>query len=206
MRKSVYLLLIFFTVAIASCSKKEPVVTINTEFGEITIILFDETPEHKKNFLELAQGGFYNGTTFHRVMDNFMIQGGDPNSKDDDVNNDGRGSPGYTIPAEINDDLTHVEGAVAAARQPDQVNPDKASNGSQFYIIEPESGYHFLDGGYTVFGQVIDGMEVVQEIAIQPKNQRSNRPLNDVKMTMEVKPMSKKKITKLYGYEFSEDE
>jgi cyclophilin family peptidyl-prolyl cis-trans isomerase len=191
---------------VASCAKREPVVTISTDFGEILIVLHDETPQHKKNFLDLAKGGFYDGTTFHRIIDNFMIQGGDPNSKDDDVNNDGRGSPGYTLPAELVDDLTHVQGAIAAARQPDQVNPEKRSNGSQFYIIEPEQGYHFLDGGYTVFGQVISGMEVVEEIALQPKNQRSNRPLTDIKMTMKVKKLSKKRITKLYGYEFPNEE
>lgn len=186
---------------LASCAKREPVVFINTDFGEIVLVLHDQTPEHKKNFLKLAKGGFYDGTTFHRVIDNFMIQGGDPNSKDDNKTNDGRGSPGYKIPAEFDNNLTHIQGAVAAARQPDQVNPEKESNGSQFYIIEPESGYHFLDGEYTVFGQVVSGLEVVQNIAEQPKD-RNNRPLDDIKMTMKVKTMSKKRITKLYGYEF----
>ena len=206
MKKTSVLIVLLSIGLLASCAKREPVVTINTEFGDIVIILFDETPEHKKNFLELVKGGFYDGTTFHRIIDGFMIQGGDPNSKDDDAFNDGRGSPGYTIPAEFNDNLTHIQGAVAAARKPDQVNPDRRSNGSQFYIIEPEYGYHSLDGEYTVFGQVITGMEVVQTIAEQPKNRSNNRPLEDIRMKMTVKSMSKKKIKKLYGYEFATEE
>lgn len=206
MRKVVLFLGLLSIGFVASCAKREPVVTISTEFGEILIVLHEETPEHKKNFIELAKGGFYDGTTFHRIIDEFMIQGGDPNSKDDDAYNDGRGSPGYTIPAEFREKLTHIQGAVAAARSPDRVNPQKNSNGSQFYIIEPEQGYHFLDGDYTVFGQVISGMEVVKEIALQPKNQRSNRPLSDITMTMKVKKLSKKRITKLYGYEFPNEE
>ena len=188
---------------LTSCGDKEEVVTIKTEFGDIVVILFDDTPEHKKNFLELANGKFYDGTTFHRAMDNFMIQGGDPNSKDEDVNNDGRGGPGYTIPAEFIEDHTHQRGALAAARQPDQVNPKRESSGSQFYLVEPEMGAHHLDGEYTVFGQTISGFEVIEEIAIQPKNRR-NRPMTDIKMTMEVKSLSKKKITKEYGYEFEQ--
>lgn len=202
MRKTVLFLGLLTMGVFTSCAKREPLVIVSTDFGEIVILLFNETPQHKKNFLELAKGGFYDGTSFHRVIDNFMIQGGDPNSKDNDKTNDGRGSPGYKVPAEFVDDLTHVQGAVAAARQADRVNPEKESNGSQFYIIEPEQGYHFLDGEYTVFGQVISGIEVVQTIAEQPKDPRTNRPLDDIKMTMVVKTMSKKKISKLYGYEF----
>ena len=186
-----------------SCAEREEVVIINTEFGEIVLLLYNETPLHKKNFLELAKGHFYDSTTFHRVMDRFMIQGGDPNSKDNDPNNDGRGGPGFTVPQEFNKDLTHIRGALAAARQPDSVNPEKASSGSQFYIVENEEGYHSLDGNYTVFGQTISGIDVVEEIAAQPKNP-ANRPLNNIYMTMEVRSMSHKKITKEYGYEFKD--
>ena len=150
MKRTSLLIGLLTFILFSACTKREPVVTISTDFGEIIIVLYDETPEHKKNFIELAKGGFYDGTTFHRIMDNFMIQGGDPNSKDDDAFNDGRGSPGYTIPAEFNDNLTHVQGAVAAARQPDQVNPEKASNGSQFYIVEAVTGAHGLNNDYTV--------------------------------------------------------
>ena len=98
-----------------------------------------------------------------------MIQGGDPNSKDLDPTNDGLGGPGYTIPAEILSNRTHIHGAVGAARQDDSVNPEKASNGSQFYIIENTNGFHFLDGDYTVFGQIIDGLETITNIAGKTK-------------------------------------
>lgn len=179
-------------------SKKDDVVTITTPQGEIKLILFDETPKHKENFLKLAKEGFYDGTTFHRIIENFMIQGGDPNSKNDSPNDDGAGSNGYLIPAEFNPALTHVRGAVAAARTN---NPEKASSGCQFYIVQNEMGTHFLDQNYTVFGQTISGLEVVDAIAKQPKDYR-DRPLTDVKMTVKVEEMKKKKITELYGYQY----
>ena len=134
-------------------------------------------------------------------MDGFMIQGGDPNSKDDDPYNDGMGSPGYTIDAEFNPELTHIKGALAAARQPDAVNPQKASSGSQFYIVEEDEGTHFLDNLYTIYGQTIYGLEVIDAIADQQVDPR-NRPFKDIFMTVSVQPMSRKKITKEYGYEF----
>ncbi len=180
---------------------KDQVVTIHTDFGDVTLLLSDKTPLHKANFFKLAEEGFYNGTTFHRVIDNFMIQGGDPNTKDDDPTNDGLGDPGYTIPAEFVEELTHNKGVIAAAREPDRANPSKASSGSQFYIIENEEGYHSLDGKYTVFGEVIKGIEVVEKIAMQKKDGR-NKPLKDIKMTITVKKMSKKKVQKLYGYTY----
>ncbi len=188
-------------VLLSSCTNRQDVVTIHTDYGDIVVILFDETPEHKQNFLELAKGGYYDGTTFHRVMQGFMIQGGDPNSKDDDPANDGLGGPGFTIPAEFNRKFVHDKGALAAARQPDSINPAKASSGSQFYIVQGENGAHHLDGSYTIFGQTISGLDVVDKIAAQPVDSR-NRPLQDIKMTMGVKKMSKKKITKEYGYVF----
>ena len=200
MKKLLLLVSIISIAFLSSCSKKEDVVTIHTEFGDIIVILYNETPDHKKNFLELAKGGYYDGTTFHRVMDGFMIQGGDPNSKDEDTTNDGMGGPGFTVAAEFNPQLTHIKGALAAARQPDHVNPEKASSGSQFYIVEGENGAHQLDGDYTVFGQTISGLDVVEKIALQPVA-RGNRPLNDIKMTMEVSSMSRKIIAKTYGYE-----
>lgn len=180
---------------------KDEVVIITTKFGDITLILYDQTPQHKANFLKLAKEGFYDSTTFHRVIDRFMIQGGDPNTKDADPTNDGRGSPGYTVPAEFVDELTHVKGVIAAARQTDRVNPTKASSGSQFYIVENEEGYHSLDGKYTVFGEVIKGIEVVEIIAEQKKDRR-DRPVEDIKITMSVKKMSRKKIQKIYAYTY----
>ncbi len=180
---------------------KDQVITIHTNFGNIVLLLSDKTPKHKVNFIKLAKEGFYDGTTFHRIIDRFMIQGGDPNTKDDDTTNDGRGGPGYTVPAEFVQELTHKQGAIAAARAPDRSNPTKASNGSQFYIVENEKGYHSLDGDYTVFGEVIQGIEVVEKIAEQKKNGR-NKSLEDISMTVSVKKMSKKKIQKKYAYRY----
>lgn len=181
--------------------KKETVVTITTEYGEMKLILFDETPEHKKNFIKLAKEGFYNGTTFHRIIDNFMIQGGDPNSKDANPDNDGQGGTDYTVPAEFVAKYKHVRGALAAARMGDQVNPQKKSSGCQFYIVENHNGTPFLDNNYTVYGQVIFGLDVIDKIAEQAKDGR-DRPIKDIKMTVTVEQMKLKKITKLYGYKF----
>ena len=138
------------------------VAVLETVLGNIVIRFHDhDAPKTVVNFRKLVKQGFYDGTCFHRVIPNFMIQGGDPNSKDTDPSNDGVGGPGYTVPAEIK--LKHVRGAVATARQGDAVNPGKASSGSQFFIdVAPQPS---LDqGGYTVFGQVIQGMDVVDKI------------------------------------------
>ncbi|NDK57655.1 peptidylprolyl isomerase [Pontibacter fetidus] len=196
------LLLTPLTTSAQKLKGKDQLVTISTPQGDIKLILFDDTPKHKENFLKLAKDGFYDGTTFHRVIDGFMIQGGDPNSKDADPNNDGSGSPGYTIPAEINPKYKHVRGAVAAARMGDQVNPMKESSGSQFYIVENHDGTPMLDEAYTVFGQVVDGLDVIDKIAEQPTNQR-DRPLTDVKMKVTVENVKKKKIAKKYNYNYS---
>lgn len=129
-------------------------IIIHTSKGDITCQLTPkEAPLSVTNFIQLAQGGFYNGLTFHRVVPNFVIQGGDPEGT-------GRGGPGYTVPAEIK--LTHGQGALAWARLPNDVNPKKRSSGSQFYITLERIPY--LDGEYTVFGQTISGLEVVQNI------------------------------------------
>jgi cyclophilin family peptidyl-prolyl cis-trans isomerase len=124
-------------------------VVIETSLGDITIkLLDDKAPKHAANFRKLAKDKFFEGTTFHRVIPGFMIQGGDPNSKDGDRSNDGMGGPDYTVEAEIG--VSHDRGVVAAARQGDQVNPERRSNGSQFYItVAPAK---FLDGQYSVFG------------------------------------------------------
>jgi cyclophilin family peptidyl-prolyl cis-trans isomerase len=109
---------------------------ISTPLGAMVIRLHDETPVHRDNFKKLVEQGFYDGTTFHRVITHFMIQGGDPNSRDDDPYNDGAGDPGYTLPAEFVPELFHRRGAIAAARQGDHVNPERRSSGSQFYIVQ----------------------------------------------------------------------
>ena len=185
--------------------KKEPkdsLVIIGTSFGEITLVLFYETPEHRKNFLKLANEHFFDSTTFHRIIKGFMIQGGDPNSKDSIPFNDGQGGPGYTIPAEFNPAFTHVQGALAAARMGDQVNPEKRSSGSQFYLVENPAGTPFLNNNYTVFGITLKGIDVIQKIAEQPKAP-GDRPLQNIRMWVRVEPMKKEKVTEIFGYDYA---
>lgn len=206
LRKTTAFMLLLALLPMAVLAQKAPkgkdqLVTISTPHGDMKLVLFEDTPLHKQNFLKLAREGFYDGTTFHRVIDGFMIQGGDPNSKDDDPRNDGSGNPGYTVPAEINPKYKHVRGALAAARMGDQVNPKKESSGSQFYIVENHQGTPQLDEAYTVYGQVIDGLDVIDKIAAQPVDVR-NRPLSDVKMTVKVEDVKKKKIAKKYRYTY----
>lgn len=179
---------------------KDDVVTITTPEGTIRLLLFKDTPLHRANFLQKARSGFYNGTTFHRVIDGFMVQGGDANSKDDDPTNDGQGRPGDpTVPAELGPGHLHVYGALAAARVGGPAGTP--SSNSQFYLVENHAGTHRLDGQYTVFGQVIQGLDVVDKIAKVPKDAR-DRPLANVPMKMKVEHLRKKKITKLYGYQY----
>ena len=177
------------------------------------IKLYDETPKHRDNFIKLAEQGYYDGLLFHRVIDGFMIQGGDPKSKDAPTGTPlGSGGPGYQVDAEFNKNLVHIKGALAAARTGGPSNPKKKSSGSQFYIVDgkkiseaqlkaigqekgidytdeqkrifaEQGGTPFLDMEYTVFGQVIQGFEVIDEIAKAQKDRR-DRPNQDVKMTM----------------------
>lgn len=185
-----------------SKSKKDELVTITTSLGDIRLLLFEDTPLHRANFLRKAKTGFYNGSTFHRVIPQFMVQGGDPNSKDNDPSNDGQGPASEpTLPAELAAGHKHDYGALAAARQGDFMNPQRASSSSQFYLVENHQGTHFLDGQYTVFGQVIQGQEVLDKIAALPKDGR-DRPLTDLRMTMKVERLRKKKIAQLYGYSY----
>jgi len=159
------------------------VVVIETQFGSIVIAFYqEEAPLHTDNFRKLAREGFYDGCTFHRVIPNFVIQGGSSGSKDADRANDGLGGPGYTVPAELG--VIHTRGAVAAARQGDEINPDKESNGSQFYICLRDIP-HLDRGGYSVFGQVIEGMDVVDTIAGVETDDRDN-PLQRVEMTVRI--------------------
>ncbi|MFT6147647.1 MAG: peptidyl-prolyl cis-trans isomerase B (cyclophilin B) [Saprospiraceae bacterium] len=193
------------------------IVEIETEFGIIKAELYNFTPKHRDNFLKLAEEGYYDGTLFHRVMQGFMIQGGDPDSKTATPNQAlGMGDPGYTIPAEIVPGAYHYKGALAAGHNG---NPEKSSSGSQFYIVQGTplqqhqieqyarqkanlglsyspaqteyyrtvGGAPILDMNYTVFGQVIDGMHLIDQIAAVPVNQGNNsRPLKDVKMKVRV--------------------
>ena len=144
-------------------------VLLDTSMGEIRISFdLNAAPKTTANFVKLVEQGFYDGLSFHRVIPGFVVQGGDPLG-------DGTGGPGYTVPAEIN--LLHARGAVAMARQPDQVNPERASSGSQFYIALQD--LPTLDGQYTVFGQVVEGMDVVDEIA-KVRTSVQDRPVKDV--------------------------
>jgi len=259
-------------------------VTIRTDLGEMKAILYDETPKHKENFVKLAKEGFFDSLLFHRVIQGFMIQGGDPNSKNAGPQDRlGNGGPGYTVPAEINSNFFHQKGALSAARQGDQVNPEKASSGSQFYIVQgsivpstqlqgpnptdiqkavsklvqqmpdnelnqqyteayqmggneavdekiretidqlaevtgieigqmdlPEEmieayttvgGTPFLDNEYTVFGQVISGLDVIDSIAAVA-TQPGDRPIEDVKMYISVEEMPREEIQSKYNYDY----
>ena len=161
---------------------EKPHFTIKTALGDIEVELDAKAaPKTVANFKKLVADGFYNGTTFHRVVPGFVIQGGDPLSKDDAQRmRHGTGGPGYTVPAEIG--LKHKRGSLATARQGDQVNPKKESSGSQFYICLAD--LPMLDGEYTVFGHVVSGMDVVDKIAKQPRDARDN-PSQPVTMKIE---------------------
>lgn len=209
MKKSIWFLSMIFLACLIGCSSGSETVTIKTPMGDMVVELYESTPQHKENFLKLVEENYYDSLLFHRVMQGFMIQGGDPNSKNAPSNVQlGTGGPGYTIPAEIG--APHFKGALASARTPDTGNPQRSSSGSQFYIVQgvpvtdelldtAESqfgikynatqrekykkvgGYPMLDGQYTVFGEVISGMDVIDKIAaVQVKP--GNRPVEDVWM------------------------
>ncbi len=220
--KNFFYYILVLIIASCSASKKaliapvKPVqVQLSTDSGIIILMLYDKTPLHRDNFVKLVKEKFYDGLLFHRVINNFMIQGGDPDSKKSTPGIlIGQGSLKYTIPAEFDTSLFHKRGALAAAREADDANPTKASSSTQFYIVDgqtftdsqldrieeknhikiPEGhreyyktvgGDPFLDMGYTVFGEVISGMDIVEKIANAPKDQ-NNRPLQDIHMKMTI--------------------
>ena len=149
----------------------DQVAVVETKFGKMVIEFYDtDAPKTVANFIKLAKDGYYTGTTFHRVIPGFMIQGGDPNSKSADRDTHGSGGPGYTVPAEIKRD--HKRGTVATARLGGPTNPEKRSSGSQFFINVKDNG--FLNGDYTVFGNVISGMDVADKIVNVPRDGRDN--------------------------------
>lgn len=195
-------------------------VLIKTKFGEMVVLLYNETPLHKANFLKLVSEKYYDDLLFHRCIKNFMAQGGDPNSKGASLNQYlGTGGPGYTVPAEFNAKYIHKKGALCAARQGDQVNPEKRSSGSQFYLVQGSKlndmqlsqmetyvaqkmpGFKYseeqrniyktiggtaqLDMDYTVFGEIISGLEVLDMILTQP-TQQGDRPVENITMKMEI--------------------
>ncbi|MBT1688744.1 peptidylprolyl isomerase [Dawidia soli] len=274
---------LFCCIFITGCAQeRDQVVTFHTPYGDMIAILYDETPKHKQNFIKLVKEHYFDSLMFHRVIEGFMIQGGDPDSRKAPKGTMlGQGGPGYTIDAEFNPKYYHEKGALSAARLGDQMNPSKASSGSQFYIVhgtkvkeeeikidpakfnqamqqffqnpankpvydsigqfyqtndlhgaqdfifklkprvENETGINTekdvpaeqvkayttvggapqLDGSYTVFGKVIKGLEVIDTIAKQSVDQ-AKRPLEDIRMTVTIEELSKKKIEKLYGYQY----
>ena len=213
---AIFLLAISFVCAqsaVAQGQKKDKGVRVEmvTTEGRMVFVLYDDTPLHRDNFLKLVKNHTYDGLLFHRVIKNFMIQGGDPNSRDAKPGQMlGDGTLGYTVPAEFRPNHIHVKGALCAARQGDNVNPKKESSASQFYIVQgqvwddktldmmekrfgktftaeqrkaytTEGGTPHLDGDYTVFGQLTEGMEVLDRIAATPTGQ-ADRPTKDVRI------------------------
>jgi peptidyl-prolyl cis-trans isomerase B (cyclophilin B) len=173
------LVVIFLSVILfsATASAKE-IAVIETNFGKVEVEFFeDKAPGHVKNFKDLAKKGFYDGVTFHRVIPGFMIQGGDPNTKNNDRSNHGMGGPGYSIKAEFNDTL-HKRGVLSMAR-----SQDPNSGGSQFFIVVEDS--NFLDGKYTAFGKVLSGMSVADTIVNVPRDPKDN-PNKRVEMKVKI--------------------
>jgi len=160
----------------------DQVAVVETKFGKIVIEFYDkDAPKTVANFIKLAKEGYYNGTTFHRVIPGFMIQGGDPNSRGDDRGTHGTGGPGYTVEAEIKRE--HKRGTVATARLGGPANPEKRSSGSQFFINVKDNS--FLNGDYTVFGNVVAGMDVADKIVAVPRDGRDN-PNDKVDMKVSI--------------------
>ena len=167
---------------------EEPEFDIITNMGTMRIKLYSKTPKHRDNFVKLVAEHYYDSLLFHRVIDGFMIQGGDPYTKDTSkVALYGQGGPDYTIPAEFVNEYWHKKGAIAAARKGDMANPKKASSGSQFYIVQDENNCLHLDGQYTIFGETIEGLDVIDRIAKVPTD-RYDRPLEDVRI-ITIKPV-----------------
>lgn len=206
MKKVLIAFFVLLSAGLFAQQNKETLVLIKTTYGDITAKLYNDTPLHRDNFIKLIKQGWYDDSPFHRVINNFMIQGGG--------NKAGKTDPGYTVPAEFKSHYIHKKGALAAARMPDQINPEKQSSGSQFYIVQGQKynaatmqmmsqrngfaysedhlktyanlgGTPHLDGTYTVFGEVIDGFDVIDKIAAVQTGQ-ADRPLTEVTMKIEV--------------------
>lgn len=161
---------------------------IVTTHGTMRVKLYNKTPKHRDNFKKLVAEKYYDDIRFHRVIEGFMIQAGDPYSRDTSmINMWGQGGPDYTIPAEFVNEYWHKKGALAAARKGDMANPKKASSGSQFYIVHDENACLHLDGQYSIFGEVIEGLDVIDKIASVDVD-RMDRPYEDVKI-ITVKPV-----------------
>lgn len=213
--KPILITLFALMFSLLAHSQERVKVKISTKYGDMVAELYDETPIHRDNFIKLVKKGFYDGTLFHRVIPGFMIQGGDPVSKDDAPNTIiGNGGPGYTLPAEFNSQFFHKKGALAAARMGDAVNPKKESSGSQFYIVEGQvydnntidlfarrmgaefsssqikayttvGGTPHLDSNYTVFGELVEGLEIISKISNVTRD-KNNLPKDKVIMNISI--------------------
>ncbi len=176
---------------------EEPVFDIVTNLGTIKVRLYKNTPKHRDNFEKLALTGYFNNMLFHRVINGFMIQTGDPYSKDKSAEAQqkiGQGGPGYTIPAEFVPEYKHKKGALAAARRGDVANPLKESSGSQFYLVQDERACAQLDGEYTVFGETLEGLDIIDRIAAVATD-AMDKPVGDVKI-IEVKLAENQMVAK----------
>ncbi|MFC2136801.1 peptidylprolyl isomerase [Bacteroidota bacterium] len=176
-------------------------VTVSTRLGDIKLILFEDTPMHRDNFLYLVDNKVYDGIIFHRVIQNFMIQGGDVNTRTESLLAELNKYIQDRVPAEIRPNHKHIKGAIAGARQGDHINPHKMSSATQFYIVQNSNGTPHLDGGYTVFGQVISGLDVVDAIAQEETDSR-DKPLEDIRMEVSFKKMKKTDISKQFNYSY----
>ena len=168
--------------------REEPEFDIITTHGTMRVKLYSKTPKHRDNFVKLVKENYYDGIRFHREIEGFMIQTGDPFSRDTSkIDSWGMGGPDYTVPAEFINEYWHKKGALAAARKGDMANPKKASSGSQFYIVHDENACLHLDGQYSIFGEVTEGLEVIDRIAGVDVD-RYDRPYEDVIITT-IKPV-----------------
>ena len=178
------------TVSLANYRNRlpqEPFFDIVTSMGTIRVKLYKDTPKHRDNFVRLSLSHFYDETLFHRVVPGFVIQGGDPYTKDATrVEEWGEGGPGYNIDPEFVPEHRHKKGALAAARRGDFANPAKESNGSQFYLVVDSTACSHLNGEYTVFGEVTEGLDVLDKISNLKVDQNS-RPFTDVKISVSIK-------------------
>ena len=182
---------------------EEPEFDIITSKGTMRVKLYSKTPKHRDNFVKLVKEKYYDGVRFHRVIEGFMIQTGDPYSRDTaKIDLWGQGGPDYTVPAEFVNEYWHKKGALAAARRGDMANPTKASSGSQFYIVHDENACLHLDGQYSIFGEVIEGLDVIDRIATVDTD-RYDRPYEDVFIT-EIKPVYVEPVVEIQTEEQSD--
>lgn len=210
MRRIVLIIVAAFAIASCACRNEseqaaetqtementqiaEPMFDMVTSHGTMRLKLYSMTPKHRDNFVKLVKEHYYDGLRFHRVIEGFMIQGGDPYSRDTSkADLWGQGGPDYTVPAEFVNQYWHKKGAIAAARKGDMANPTKASSGSQFYIVHDENACLHLDGQYSIFGEVIEGLDVIDKIATV-ETDYYDRPMEDV-MIIKVVPVDEEPV------------